>query len=122
MWNLARRKYRLAMIIFNGLGGQGNDAWRQFLLRGLYDPRLFLWIWAFAGDFNDFSEEFDGRKFCDEPSSDDNESDYELDSFVAAEEEEEDGHSSDPSVDQVDAADESGASSSSSSKDNDDDE
>lgn len=25
-------------------------AWGNFLTKGLYDPRLFLWIWAFKGE------------------------------------------------------------------------
>lgn len=25
-------------------------AWGNFLVKGLYDPRLFLWIWAFKGE------------------------------------------------------------------------
>ncbi len=40
-------QFSLATIIGCGLYGSG-DKWHQFLTRGLYDPRLFLLIWAFT--------------------------------------------------------------------------
>lgn len=36
---------RLDFVIVNGLGGRGK--WSDFLMRGLYDPRLFLLVAAF---------------------------------------------------------------------------
>lgn len=31
-----------------GLAGQQSTPWSRFLTRGLYDPRLFLYIWNFV--------------------------------------------------------------------------
>jgi len=40
----------LSSVVSNGLGEPGT-AWSQFLVRGVYDPRLFLHIWHFlTGD------------------------------------------------------------------------
>jgi hypothetical protein len=44
-------QYRLGMLLLNGLveAEKGVDSpWTRFLFRGLYDPRLFLHVWAFV--------------------------------------------------------------------------
>ena len=43
---------RLSAIIGGGFFCEDSNAWTRFLVRGLYDPRLFLFIFDFAFDLS----------------------------------------------------------------------
>ena len=53
---------RLSAIIGGGFFCEESNAWTQFLVRGLYDPRLFIFIFDFAFDFALFDEEKSQKK------------------------------------------------------------
>jgi len=53
---------RLIAIITGGFVNPIETAWAQFLVRGLYDPRLFIFIFDFAFDFKLFDEEKSQKK------------------------------------------------------------
>lgn len=49
-WPLMKAEYVLGFVLLNGLveADQGRStSWTRFLRKGLYDPRLFLHVWAF---------------------------------------------------------------------------
>ena len=50
---------RLSVIIAGGFFCE-NTSWTRFLFQGIYDPRLFIFIFDFAIDFTIFEET--GRK------------------------------------------------------------
>jgi hypothetical protein len=41
---------RLSVIIASGFANRADTPWTDFLVRGLYDPRLFLFIFDFVFD------------------------------------------------------------------------
>ena len=43
---------RLSAIIGGGFCCEESNAWTRFLVRGLYDPRLFLFIFDYAFDLS----------------------------------------------------------------------
>ena len=43
---------RLSAIIGGGFCCEESNAWTRFLVRGLYDPRLFIFIFDFAFDLS----------------------------------------------------------------------
>lgn len=50
-WPLMQTEYVLGFVLLNGLveADQGTSTpWTRFLRKGLYDPRLFLFVWAFC--------------------------------------------------------------------------
>lgn len=142
---LLRLQYKLAMILCAGLAGEANQSWITFLMRGLYDPRLFLTISAFATNIDQMATQGDDDSASASSSShsadssfvdlqnpggpiyyrteypvgfENEENKYDSsDSFIASEDEDdgEDDESFNPSVDQVDASEDSGSSSVSSS-------
>lgn len=56
------KKTRLEKIILCGLAAP-NTTWGQFLIKGLYDPRLFLWVYHYGNGFtDDYSAQEQRRK------------------------------------------------------------
>jgi len=77
----------LEVVILHGLLElkSPSNAWSVFLTRGLYDPRLFLFIWPFANEYHNSEESRKRKADSDLESDSEYDSDEEDDDSLDAE-------------------------------------